>query len=252
MAAPSSGDRISWATSIAQWACEPAISSAYRRLSKSIEALMRRMIAAGPPAKRPPHIGLGRFFTSFGTVALAFLFAATTALAAELDTVKPGEFIPASPPQPAPEVSFSDLKGNWVALADFKGKLVLVNLWATWCQPCLREMPSLDRLRAALPAGDLAIVLVSQDRGGDKVVAPFFAKLGLQLATYLDPKSAVGHAFEVRGLPTSILIDRDGRELGRVEGALDWDGAPAQALLRWYVARGAKPDDDVVKTSAKP
>jgi thiol-disulfide isomerase/thioredoxin len=162
------------------------------------------------------------------------------------------QFIPTDPPRPAPEIAFADGAGKSLSLADFRGKVVLVNLWATWCEPCIREMPSLDRLRAALPAQDLAIVLVSQDRGGDKVVAPFFAKLGLKLETYLDPKSTVGHAFEVRGLPTSILIDREGRELGRVEGALDWDGAPAEALLRWYVARGAKPDDEVVKTSAKP
>jgi thiol-disulfide isomerase/thioredoxin len=161
------------------------------------------------------------------------------------------QFIPANPPRPAPEIAFVDSAGKELTLADFRGRIVLVNLWATWCEPCIREMPSLDRLSAALPDQDLAIVLVSQDRGGDKVVAPFFAKLALGLKTYLDPKSTVGHAFEVRGLPTSILIDREGRELGRVEGALAWDGAPAQSLLRWYVARGAKPSDDVVKTSAE-
>jgi thiol-disulfide isomerase/thioredoxin len=161
------------------------------------------------------------------------------------------QFIPTDPPRPAPEIAFADGAGKSLSLGDFRGKVVLVNLWATWCEPCIREMPSLDRLRAALPNQDLAIVLVSQDRGGDQVVAPFFAKLGLKLATYLDPKSTVGHAFEVRGLPTSILIDREGNELGRVEGALDWDGGPAQALLRWYVARGTKPEDEVVKTSAE-
>jgi thiol-disulfide isomerase/thioredoxin len=161
------------------------------------------------------------------------------------------QFIPTNPPRPAPEIGFADSAGKSLSLADFRGRIVLVNLWATWCEPCIREMPSLDRLRAALPDRDLAIVLVSQDRGGDKVVAPFFTKLGLKLETYLDPKSTVGHAFEVRGLPTTILIDREGRELGRVEGALAWDGAPAQSLLRWYVARGTKPADDVVKTSAE-
>ena len=91
---------------------------------------------------------------------------------------------------------------------------MLVNLWATWCEPCLREMPSLERLQSRL--GDrIAVIAVSEDRGGSKVVEPFIAKLGLQsVKTYVDPKSDVGHAFEVRGLPTSFLIDRDGRVLG--------------------------------------
>jgi thiol-disulfide isomerase/thioredoxin len=163
------------------------------------------------------------------------------------------QFIPADPPRPAPEIAFADGEGKRLSLADFRGRVVLVNLWATWCEPCIREMPSLERLQTMLPAQDLAIVLVSQDRGGDRVVAPFLEKLGLaKLKSYLDPQSSVGRAFQVRGLPTSILIDRDGNELGRVEGALSWDGAPAQALLRWYVARGAKqPADEIVKTSVE-
>jgi thiol-disulfide isomerase/thioredoxin len=162
------------------------------------------------------------------------------------------QFIPADPPRPAPAITVTDGGGNTVTLADFRGRYVLINLWATWCEPCIREMPSLDRLQAALGGDDFAIVLVSQDRGGDRVVAPFFEKLGLnRLKTYLDPQSTVGRAFTVRGLPTSILIDREGNALGRVEGAMNWDGAPAQALLRWYIARGAKPPDDVVKTSAE-
>jgi thiol-disulfide isomerase/thioredoxin len=196
---------------------------------------MRRMIAAGPPAKRPPHIVLGRFFTSFGTVALAFLFAATAAVAAEPDTVKPGEFIPASPPQPAPEVSFTDLKGNWVALADFKGKFVLINLWATWCQPCLKEMPSLEKLQAA-QTDKLTVAAISEDRGGNQVVEPFVAKLGLDKVTvYLDPKSAVGHAFSVRGLPTTLVIDTEGRLVGRVEGAAEWDSEKMAAALQPFL-----------------
>src|SRR5260221_3984409 len=160
------------------------------------------------------------------------------------------QFIPTDPPRPAPEIAFVDSAGRRLTLADFRGRLVLVNLWATWCEPCIREMPSLDRLQAALPGKDLAIVLISQDRGGDKVVAPFFEKLGLaKLSTYLDPKSTVGHAFEVRGLPTSILVDRDGSELGRVDGAMNSDSAPAQALLRWHISRGATKADDIIKTS---
>src|SRR5437667_322413 len=124
---------------------------------------MRRMIAAGPPAKRPPHIvlargsarglprglarglalGLASGLASLGTVAVALLLAVAAALAAGQDEFKPGEFIPLAAPQPAPEVAFTDTAGNPAALADFKGKLLLVNLWATWCQPCLREKPFL-------------------------------------------------------------------------------------------------------------
>src|SRR6266513_1487642 len=102
---------------------------------------MRRMIAAGPPAKRPPH----RAFLGWsGTVGLALLFAVSVAGAAEEDKIRLGEFIPATPPQPAPEAAFTDLDGKPATLAGFKGKPAVVNLWATWCQPCLKEMPSLE------------------------------------------------------------------------------------------------------------
>jgi len=172
---------------------------------------------------------------SFGTVALALLFALAAASAAEQDALKPGEFIPASPPQPAPEVSFTDLKGNWVALADFKGKLVLLNLWATWCQPCLKEMPSLEKLQGSRE-DKLTVAAVSEDRGGKTVVEPFIAKLGLdKVKPYLDPKSAVGHAFSVRGLPTTLIIDSGGKVVGRVEGAAEWDSDKMAKVLQPFL-----------------
>ena len=147
------------------------------------------------------------------------------------DRVKLGEFVPAFQPFPAPAISLADPSGSTADLSDFRGKLVLVNLWATWCEPCLREMPSLERLQSRL--GDrIAVIAVSEDRGGSKVVEPFIAKLGLQsVKTYVDPKSAVGHAFEVRGLPTSFLIDRDGRVLGRVEGGAEWDSSKMLGVI---------------------
>src|SRR5436309_14795117 len=110
---------------------------------------MRRMIAAGPPSKRPPHIGLLSRWVLFATVALALLVPLHAAAAAE-ENIKLGEFIPATPPQPAPEAKFTDLDGKTVTLADLAGKPIVVNLWATWCQPCLKEMPSLDRLQGEL------------------------------------------------------------------------------------------------------
>jgi thiol-disulfide isomerase/thioredoxin len=161
------------------------------------------------------------------------------------DRAKLGEFVPSEQPAPAPAVSLTDISGKTVDLSDFKGKLVLVNLWATWCEPCLREMPSLERLQSQL--GDrIAVLGVSEDRGGGKTVEPFVAKLGLKsVKIFIDPKSVVGRAFEVRGLPTSLLIDRDGRFLGRVEGAAEWDSPKIMAILRRFL-----PDDEVVKTSS--
>jgi thiol-disulfide isomerase/thioredoxin len=143
-----------------------------------------------------------------------------------------GEFIPVRPSQPAPETAFTDIDGKLAGVADFRGTPVVVNLWATWCQPCLKEMPSLDRLQSAL-GGKLVVAAVSEDSAGAKRVAPFVAGMGLSnLKIYLDPKSDLGHAFHVRGLPTSIVIDARGRVVGRVEGAAEWDSAAMLAVLK--------------------
>src|SRR5712692_2941096 len=152
---------------------------------------MRRMIAAGPPAKRPPHIGFLGFSGGsawFGTVGFALLLAlmlgSSAVATAEEEKIRFGEFIPVTPPQPAPEAIFTDVDGKPASLADFKGKPAVVNLWATWCQPCLKEMPSLERLQAALD-GKLTVAAVSEDRGGAKLVAPFVAAMGLKNLTIL-------------------------------------------------------------------
>jgi thiol-disulfide isomerase/thioredoxin len=160
------------------------------------------------------------------------------------DQASLGQFVPATPPQPVPKVDFTDAAGRAVSLDGFAGKLVLVNLWATWCAPCRREMPSLEQLQTRL--GDkLAILAISEDIGGSKAVAPFVAKLGLKaLKVYLDPKNAVSQAFKVDGLPTSLLIDRRGRVLGRVEGEADWVSPKMLAVIGPLLT-----PDDIVKTS---
>jgi len=146
--------------------------------------------------------------------------------------IKLGEFIPSVTAQPAPEMSFDGLDGKPVALADFKGKLVILNLWATWCQPCLKEMPSLEKLEASL-GPDLVVLAVSEDRGGAEVVKPFIDKFDLgKLTIALDPKSAATHALHARGLPTSLVVDPDGKVLGKVEGAADWDSDQMIATLK--------------------
>ena len=161
-----------------------------------------------------------------------------------------GQFTPAAAPRPAPEVAFTDIEGKPAGLADLRGKPAVVNLWATWCQPCLREMPSLEGLQEKL--GDkLTVAAVSQDRGGEKAVVPFLAKLGLdKVKVYLDPKSEVGKAFGVRGLPTSIVLDAEGREVGRVEGAADWDSAKMLAVIEPLVKEAVTPANNAAATGS--
>lgn len=153
-------------------------------------------------------------------------------------------FRPTVPPRPLPDVAFTDGEGRSLTMADFKGKVVLFNLWATWCGPCVKEMPSLDRLQGALGGERFQVVALSTDRGGGAAVAPFYAKLGIaNLTTYLDPKSASMSPLGVRGLPTTLLIDPDGREAARLEGAVEWDSPEMLAFLRTMAgaADGAPP-----------
>ena len=162
------------------------------------------------------------------------------------DRTKLGEFVPSSQPFAAPTISLTDSDGHSLELSDLRGKLVIVNLWATWCEPCLREMPSLERLQSRL-GERIAVLAVSEDRGGNKSVEPFIAKLGLKsVKIYIDPKSEVGHAFGARGLPTSFLIDREGKVLGRVEGAAEWDSPKILGVLEPLLS-----GDGVVKASSR-
>jgi thiol-disulfide isomerase/thioredoxin len=154
------------------------------------------------------------------------------------------EFILQTPPAPAPDVAFSDGDNATLGFKDFKGKVTLVNLWATWCAPCVKEMPSLEALKKARGGADFDVVTISEDRGARQAVDPFFEKNGLTaLPRYTDADSAVGRALHIRGLPTTVLLDRDGNEIGRFEGGANWSGSDAQALIDWAIkGEDAKPD----------
>ena len=129
----------------------------------------------------------------------------------------------------APATPFTGPDGRKMTLADFRGKPVLLNLWATWCAPCVKEMPTLDAL--AVSQGDkLKVLTLSQDFDAAKV-APFFAKAGFKrLESYLDTETAFSSGMGLN-LPTTILYDAKGREVWRVAGEMDWSGARAAALI---------------------
>ena len=138
-----------------------------------------------------------------------------------------------SEPRPVPELTFFDGAGNEVSLADFRGEVVVLNLWATWCAPCRREMPSLDRLQARFGGDGLEVIALSLDRGDVARVRDFYDELAISsLAIYHDPEGRAGRELGAPGLPTTILIDRNGQEVGRLLGPAEWDSDEAIAVIK--------------------
>jgi thiol-disulfide isomerase/thioredoxin len=129
-------------------------------------------------------------------------------------------------PRSIPTIAFEDDQGRARSLAEFRGRVVLLNIWATWCVPCRREMPSLDRLQAALGGDDFEVVALSIDRAGIDAVRKFYADIALSnLAIYIDATGKAHRDLAVVGVPTTLLVDREGREIGRMAGPAEW-GAP--------------------------
>lgn len=147
------------------------------------------------------------------------------------------DFVYAASARTAPGEAFLHA-GRETTLADFRGKTVLVNFWATWCAPCLKELPSLDALEAALGGDEFAVVAVAADPKGPEAAGAFLDKLNIRhLKLYADPKLALTIATGGSPvLPLSILYDAQGREIGRYAGEADWNSAEARALIRAAIA----------------
>jgi thiol-disulfide isomerase/thioredoxin len=143
-------------------------------------------------------------------------------------------------PKPLPAIRFEDGEGHAQALGDFRNKLVLLNIWATWCVPCRREMVTLDRLQGDLGGADFQVIALSIDRGGAVAVRKFFSEIGVQrLTVHLDVAGEAFQALGVVGLPTTVLIDRQGREIGRLIGPSDWDAPEMVAFLKSVIVQQA-------------
>lgn len=141
-------------------------------------------------------------------------------------------FIFKKTPEPLADVNFVDGAGTQKTLKDFRGKTILLNLWATWCAPCRHEMPSLDRLQAALGSDKFEVVALAVDRSGADAAKKFLDDTGVKaLKLYADPTTRSGSALKAIGMPTTILIDREGREIGRLPGPAEWDSADAKNLI---------------------
>lgn len=127
-------------------------------------------------------------------------------------------------PRPLPDIEFKDGNERDLRLSHFKRRLIVINVWATWCAPCRREMPTLDRLQSKLGGSEFEVVALSIDRAGMDVINTFFKEIEIRhLKRYLDPSAAVMRKFAIVGIPTTLLVDRDGREVWRYAGAAEWD-----------------------------
>jgi thiol-disulfide isomerase/thioredoxin len=209
------------------------------------------MIAEGPAANRPPHIWLEpdlpliarRLPLVVGLAALALSGCdrdarapaqppstatapsapAADGFAGKIDTSHKGSAMPT--------MTVTDPSGAKLGIASLKGKPVLINLWATWCAPCVKEMPTLDAL-AARQAGHLAVVTVSQDSGSpQKVAATLSSHHFDHLHPWLDPENTLAFFYNAGDLPTSVLYDAQGREVWRMAGAHDWSATDSDALI---------------------
>lgn len=181
--------------------------------------------------------------------------AAVAGLLAATPLLRRQRGLPASPvglelharPKELADLQFSDDQGKATSLAAFRGRVVLLNIWATWCAPCREEMPTLDRLQAALGGPDFEVVALSIDEGGMRVVQQFFTDAGIKhLRPYLDTAREAMPTLGVAVVPLTLLIDRAGREAGRKLGPARWDSQEMAALIRGHIAH------DRAQTRAPP
>lgn len=142
-------------------------------------------------------------------------------------------FAPLDDGAPAPTFAYPNLNGDTLALADLRGSVVMLNIWATWCTPCVREMPAMERMYQELRDEGLRVVAVSVDApGGVRDVRSFVDELDLTFDILLDPYGGIEHAYGVSGLPTTFLIDREGRIRRKVIGITMWDEPDAMRSVR--------------------
>ena len=171
-----------------------------------------------------------------GLVAAILLNGAAFASSAPVACASPppdlGKYQPAKEGKHIPTTAFIDADGNEESLADLRGQGLIVNFWATWCAPCVKEMPALDRLAEAAGPRGLRVLALSADREGASVVRRFYDvnKIG-HLPVALDKMSRVARAIGIDGLPTTVLYNSDGREIGRVVGVAEWDTPAAVDFL---------------------
>ena len=209
-------------------------------MQQSDRLMRRRILIAGAAlfAAVVAAVALYRYGTGFATGRFDRQPVAVVPATANAGSASSGEFAFSffDRPHPVPELRFADSQGRNLSLQDLRHQPILLNIWATWCVPCRKEMPALDRLQAKLGASQLLVLPLSIDRQGLPVVKKFYDDLGLtSLGIYIDRSGQAAGVLNAVGVPTTLLIDRDGQEIGRKIGPAAWDSAAVIALLRKHL-----------------
>ncbi len=136
-------------------------------------------------------------------------------------------------PRLLPDIGFKDGDARQMWISNFRGKVILLNIWATWCTPCRKEMPALDRLQASLGGPDFEVIALSVDRDGLSMVKVFYEQIGIRhLHIYMDESGQAMPELGVAAIPTTLLIDPSGNEIGRKIGPADWDSPALVKLIK--------------------
>lgn len=172
----------------------------------------------------------------------ALVIGANTAFAGEVDWTAAKaagleKLVPSTDAPALPETTFTDPDGGTHSFADYEGKVLLVNFWATWCAPCRKEMPSLDMLQSELGGDDFQVLTIATGRNAPSRIDAFYAETGVKnLPVLLDPKQQLARDMGVLGLPVSVLIDREGHEVARLLGDAEWSGPAAKDVITQLLA----------------
>ncbi|MFN4141006.1 TlpA family protein disulfide reductase [Aestuariivirga sp.] len=181
----------------------------------------------GGPAEEPPE----------PAAAAPAAPAAGAGVSRELATGTLAAFLVRPDRKALPDVAFADGSGTAVKLSNWKGRVVLINLWATWCAPCRKEMPDLARLQQELGSDQFEVVAISVDRKGAEASSAFLRETGAEnLKLYVEPTTRIVSELQSAGLPATILVDRRGREIGRLLGPANWAAPEAFALVKAAIA----------------
>ena len=185
-------------------------------------------------------------FLKSAVVYTALALGATSAAAADtaaLEALREGtmkKLIFASEPQAVSDIPFADPAGKEFTLADWEGKVVLVNFWATWCAPCRKEMPALNALQTDFGGDDFEVVTIATGRNDLTGIKKFFEETGVDaLPILLDPRSQLSRDMAVLGLPVTVILDREGNEIARMRGDAEWDSESGRAIIAALIADGA-------------